>query len=121
MTAMAWGLFVILGIFYAFCLFTVCVLTFQKGYAVLGAVGFFLPLLWLIGAALPAKRRSRYAVKHALEYLYQVYADERRARTLGEWPTPRLRWEYPGSTWGYPESRWGYPGSKWEHPGPSRK
>ena len=45
---------------YFFCLFTVCLLTFRKGYVLLGIIGIFIPFLWLIGAILPAKRGSSY-------------------------------------------------------------
>jgi hypothetical protein len=48
--------------FYITCLFTVCGLTFQKGYTFLGIAGIFLPFLWLIGAVLPAKPGSRFEV-----------------------------------------------------------
>jgi hypothetical protein len=41
-------------------IFTVCMMMFQKGHTVLGILGIFLPILWLIGAILPAKRASRY-------------------------------------------------------------
>ena len=50
MTALDWILSSILFIIYFFCLFTVCLLTFRKGYVVLGIIGIFIPLLWLIGA-----------------------------------------------------------------------
>ena len=43
---------------YIGCLFTVCMLTFKKGHTLLGILGIFMPLLWLIGACLPAKRRK---------------------------------------------------------------
>jgi hypothetical protein len=33
------------------------VMTFRKGHWVLGLIGFILPILWLIGAVLPDKRR----------------------------------------------------------------
>ena len=46
-------------ILYIFCLFTVCLLTFRKGYILLGIIGIFLPFLWLIGAILPDKRVSQ--------------------------------------------------------------
>ena len=45
---------------YFFCLFTVCLLTFRKGYVLLGIIGIFIPFLWLIGAIMPAKRGSSY-------------------------------------------------------------
>ena len=32
-------------------------MTFRKGHWVLGLIGFILPILWLIGAVLPDKRR----------------------------------------------------------------
>ena len=40
-------------ILYIFLLFTVCLLTFRKGYIMLGIIGIFIPFLWLIGAILP--------------------------------------------------------------------
>jgi len=49
-------------ILYIFLLFTVCFLTFRKGYFVLGIIGIFIPFLWLIGAILPAKRGSQYDI-----------------------------------------------------------
>jgi hypothetical protein len=61
MTVLEWVLWTVLATIYIVCLFTVCALTFRKGYLVLGIVGIFLPILWLIGAVLPAKRGSRYA------------------------------------------------------------
>jgi hypothetical protein len=51
-----------LAVLYFACLFTVCVLTFRKGHVMLGILGIFLPFLWLIGAVLPAKPGSSYAV-----------------------------------------------------------
>ena len=57
---------------YIFCLFTVCLLTFQKGHVVLGIIGIFLPILWLIGAILPAKEGSRYAVAEGMRYQQQM-------------------------------------------------
>jgi hypothetical protein len=72
MTALEWIFGIILFSFYIFCLFTVCGLTFAKGYTVLGIVGIFLPFLWLIGAILPAKRGSRFDVARAAEYRAQM-------------------------------------------------
>jgi len=57
-SAMFWAVYIV-------ALFTVCSLTFQKGHTVLGIVGIFLPFLWLIGAVLPPKAGSRYALQHA--------------------------------------------------------
>ena len=56
MTVLDWFLTSFLIIIYIVCLFTVCLLTFRKGYLVLGIIGILLPFLWLIGAILPDKR-----------------------------------------------------------------
>jgi hypothetical protein len=53
---------------YFFLLFTVCLMTFQKGHVVLGILGIFVPFLWLIGAILPAKPGSRYQIAEAMRY-----------------------------------------------------
>ena len=50
-----WGIG--LGIIYLVLLFTLAVMTFRKGHWVLGLIGFIFPILWLIGAVLPDKRR----------------------------------------------------------------
>lgn len=57
---------------YFFMIFTVCFLTFQKGHWLLGIVGIFLPILWLIGAILPAKRGSRYEAQQAMRDQAQI-------------------------------------------------
>jgi hypothetical protein len=62
MSATEWVLGSILVVLYFGCLFTVCALTFRKGHVLLGILGIFLPLLWLIGAVLPAKPGSSYAI-----------------------------------------------------------
>ena len=72
MTWLEWTLGLMLLSFYLMCLFTVCGMTFRKGYTVLGIVGIFLPWLWLIGAFLPAKKGSRYEVSQAIAYQQQV-------------------------------------------------
>ena len=56
MSVLDWFLTSFLIVLYIFCLFTVCLLTFRKGYIVLGIIGIFFPFLWLIGAILPDKR-----------------------------------------------------------------
>jgi hypothetical protein len=66
MSVLDWILAGILIVLYLGLLITVCTLTFQKGYVVLGIVGIFIPWLWLIGALLPAKPGSRYEVKEAM-------------------------------------------------------
>jgi hypothetical protein len=68
MSVLDWILTGILIVLYVGLLFTVCSLTFQKGYIVLGIVGIFIPWLWLIGALLPAKRGSPYEVKEAMRW-----------------------------------------------------
>jgi hypothetical protein len=52
-------LYVGLGVIYLVLLFTLAVLTFRKGHWVLGLIGFIFPLLWVIGAILPARRGHR--------------------------------------------------------------
>ena len=53
MTGLEWFLGTTLAVLYIFCIFTVALITFQKGHYVLGVIGIFLPFLWLIGALLP--------------------------------------------------------------------
>lgn len=72
MTALDWILTTTFAVLYFFLLFTVCFMTFQKGYILLGILGIFLPFLWLIGAVLPAKRGSRYEVQQAMRYQSQI-------------------------------------------------
>jgi hypothetical protein len=48
-----------LGVIYLVLLCTLAVMSFRKGHWVLGLIGFVFPLLWLIGAVLPAKRHRR--------------------------------------------------------------
>jgi hypothetical protein len=69
---MEWFLSVILFTIYIMALFTVCMLTFKKGHTILGIVGIFIPLLWLIGAILPAKRGSRYDIEQQTYYNAQM-------------------------------------------------
>jgi hypothetical protein len=59
-----------LVVLYFFLLFTVCLLTFQKGHILLGILGFFLPILWLIGAILPARPGSRYQMEEMARYAH---------------------------------------------------
>lgn len=63
---MLWILSVTLLAIYIACVFTVCSLTFQKGYKVLGWVGIFFPILWLIGAVLPPKEGSQFARRQGM-------------------------------------------------------
>jgi hypothetical protein len=66
MTGLEWFLAMSLFAIYVTCLFTVCFMTFRKGYTLLGILGIFLPILWLIGAILPAKHGSRYWVSEGI-------------------------------------------------------
>ncbi|WIG61179.1 MAG: hypothetical protein OJF49_003927 [Ktedonobacterales bacterium] len=72
MSALDWIFTAIFFTFYLVCLFTVCMLTFQKGYIVLGIIGIFIPFLWLIGAILPAKRGSRWEVAQSMRQQAQL-------------------------------------------------
>jgi hypothetical protein len=65
-------LWFMLASFYIWCLFTVAIITFRKGHTVLGILGIFLPILWLIGAFIPAKEGSRYDVEQQIVYQRQV-------------------------------------------------
>jgi hypothetical protein len=60
---MLWVLSITLLSIYLACIFTVCSLTFQKGYRLLGWIGIFFPILWLIGAVLPPKEGSQFALR----------------------------------------------------------
>jgi hypothetical protein len=72
LTALDWVLSITLSVIYIVCLFTVCSLTFRKGYVVLGILGIFIPILWLIGAVLPPKRGSSYQLEEEHRYLRTV-------------------------------------------------
>jgi len=67
-TWLGWTLGIMFFTMYIFCIFTVCIMTFQKGRAILGIVGIFFPILWLIGAFLPAKEGSRYEIAQQSAY-----------------------------------------------------
>ena len=56
MSVLEWTLSILLGALYIVALFTICVLTFRKGYVILGIIGIFFPFLWLVGAILPDRR-----------------------------------------------------------------
>ena len=59
MSGLDWFFTTTLGILYLALLFTVAIVTFRKGHWVLGLIGFFIPILWLIGAILPSRRPGR--------------------------------------------------------------
>ena len=54
MSATGWGF--TLGIIYLVLLVVFAILCFRKGHWILGLIGFIFPVLWLIGAVLPAHR-----------------------------------------------------------------
>ena len=68
MSALDWLFTSLFFVIYLFLLFTVCLMTFQKGHYVLGIVGIFIPFLWLIGAILPARPGSRYQMAESMRY-----------------------------------------------------
>lgn len=68
MDVLQWVIWVMLATIYIVCLFTVCAITFRKGYIALGILGIFLPFLWLIGAVLPAKEGSSYDIQQRAQF-----------------------------------------------------
>ena len=53
MSSTQWFLGTVAAVLYLVFIFTVGLMTFRKGHLVLGILGIFVPLLWLIGAFLP--------------------------------------------------------------------
>ena len=53
MSGTGWA--ITLSILYLVLIFTLALLSFRKGHWVLGLIGFVFPVLWLIGAILPAR------------------------------------------------------------------
>ena len=43
---------------YITCLFTVVAVTFRNGHWLMGILGFFFPIFWLIGAVLPPTEKA---------------------------------------------------------------
>ena len=54
MSGAGWVFAIGLGVLYLVLLFTLCVLCFRKGHWVLGLIGIFIPLFWIIGRSCPA-------------------------------------------------------------------
>jgi hypothetical protein len=54
MSGSAWA--ISMAVLYLVLVFTIALLTFRKGHWVLGLIGFIFPILWLIGAIVPARR-----------------------------------------------------------------
>ena len=57
MSATGWGF--TLGIIYLVLLLVFAILSFRKGHWIVGLIGFIFPILWIIGAVLPDRRRRR--------------------------------------------------------------
>jgi hypothetical protein len=57
MTTPGWA--ILSAVIYLVLIFTLALMTFRKGHWVLGIIGFIFPLLWLIGAIMPSRRRYR--------------------------------------------------------------
>jgi hypothetical protein len=53
MSGMQWFWGTVFAFIYLVFIFTAGLMTFRKGHYVLGILGIFMPLLWLIGALLP--------------------------------------------------------------------
>ena len=53
MTFLEWSLSLILFVIYLVCIFTVAGVTFRNGHWILGILGIFFPVFWLIGVILP--------------------------------------------------------------------
>jgi hypothetical protein len=60
---MGWLVYGGLIAIYLVLLFTVCSMTFRKGYTALGILGIFFPILWLIGAVMSPKPGSTYELQ----------------------------------------------------------
>jgi hypothetical protein len=57
MSGTGWG--ILMGVLYLVLFFVFAVLSFRKGHWVLGLIGFVFPILWLVGALLPARPGHR--------------------------------------------------------------
>ena len=60
---MGWLLWSGLALLYLVLVFTVCMVCFRKGHTVLGVLGIFFPILWLIGAAIAPVPGSSYSME----------------------------------------------------------
>jgi len=58
MTFLEWLLSAFLIAIYLTCIFTVAAITFRNGHWILGILGIFFPVFWLIGAVLPPTARA---------------------------------------------------------------
>ena len=64
MTGLEWLLSITLGVLYIAMLCTVAIVTFRKGYYILGIFGFLLPILWFVGVLLPPAKKSSFDSVH---------------------------------------------------------
>ena len=58
MTFLEWLLSVFLLAIYLTCIFTVAGITFRNGHWIMGILGIFFPVFWLIGAVLPPREKA---------------------------------------------------------------
>lgn len=58
MTFLEWILSGFLFAMYFTCIFTVAAITFRNGHWILGILGIFFPMFWLIGAVLPPTEKA---------------------------------------------------------------
>ena len=58
MSYLEWFLLVFLFLIYVTCIFTVALITFRNGRWILGILGIFFPVFWLIGAVLPPTKEA---------------------------------------------------------------
>lgn len=57
MSFIEWFLSSVLFVNYVTCVFTIADATFAKGRWLMGILGIFMPVFWIIGSVLPAKER----------------------------------------------------------------
>ena len=58
MTFLEWFLSAFLLAIYLTCIFTVAAITFRNGHWIMGILGIFFPVFWLIGAILPPTEKA---------------------------------------------------------------
>jgi hypothetical protein len=58
MSFLEWFLSSVLFVIYITAVFTVAGITFRNGHWILGILGIFFPILWLIGAVLPPTAKA---------------------------------------------------------------
>lgn len=68
MNSLSWALSSGLFLIYIAMIVTVAVLTYRKGHTLLLIIGIIFPVLWLIGAILPAKPGSQYDAQMRKRY-----------------------------------------------------